>query len=46
MENNPLIEVDFIPSYAQNERNLSEFNLANMVQGVRFELTDPYGTGS
>jgi len=34
MENNSQIEVDFLPSYAQNERNLSEFNLPNMVRGM------------
>jgi len=28
-----LFEVDFLLFYAQNELNLSEFNLANMVWG-------------
>jgi len=34
-----LFEVDFLLFYAQKERKLSEFNLANMVRGVGFEPT-------
>jgi hypothetical protein len=33
IKRHPLFEVDFPPFYAQNERNLSEFNLAKMVRG-------------
>jgi len=35
-------EEDFLLSYAQNERNSSEFNLSEMVRGVGFEPTNPY----
>ena len=40
IKNNTQFEVAFLPSYAQNERNLSEFNLANMVRGAGFEPTN------
>jgi hypothetical protein len=35
----PQFEVDFLPSYAQNERNLSEFYVPKIVRGVGFEPT-------
>ena len=40
MKSHLRLEVDFLPFYAQNERNLSEIDLSEMVRGVRFEPTN------
>jgi hypothetical protein len=37
MKSHLLFEVKFVLFYAQKERNLSEFNLAKMVRGIRFK---------
>jgi replication initiation and membrane attachment protein DnaB len=36
-------EVDFLPTYAQKERNLSEFNLLKMVRGRDLNPRTPPG---
>lgn len=42
----PQFEVVFPLFYAQNERKLSEFNVAKMVRGMGFEPMQPYGNRS
>ena len=39
MKSHALSEVDFLLFYAQNERNLGEFDIPDMVRGVGFEPT-------